>query len=321
MGVDGSHITGCEGRQKLLYLLFFYRLHRMPPAAPHPSTALRGIAFMLAGTFFMSLNNAVLKYMSAGYPAGQVLFMRGTFIFIPIAIFIWRAGGFQSAKVDSYGGHAIRAAFTVASGFMFVIGVRYLPLADATAISFAGPLFITMLATPVLGEYVGWRRWSAVIVGFIGVLIITRPTGDVVRLAVLLPLGSAFAAAMRDLITRRIAARETSNSILVTTTTAVMLAGLATLPMGWIVPTPGDLGLIAMGGLVSGCGHYCMIETFRHAEAGLVAPFKYSSILYAVAMGYLFWGDLPDAWVITGTMILVASGLYILRRELARSGR
>jgi len=293
----------------------------MPPVPQSSHNALRGIAFMLAGTFFMSLNNAVLKYMSAGYPAGQVLFMRGSFIFIPIAIFIWRAGGFRSARVDSYGGHAIRAVFTVASAFMFVIGVRYLPLADATAISFAGPLFITMLATPMLGEYVGWRRWSAVIVGFIGVLIITRPTGDVVRLAVLLPLGSAFAAAMRDLITRRIAPRETSNSILVTTTSAVALSGLATLPMGWVVPTPGDLGLVAMGGIVSGCGHYCMIETFRNAEAGLVAPFKYSSIVYAVAMGYLFWGDLPDAWVIAGTAILVASGLYILHREMARGRR
>lgn len=293
----------------------------MPPIPQPSQNALRGIAFMLAGTFFMSLNNAVLKYMSAGYPAGQVLFMRGSFIFIPIAIFIWRAGGFRSARVDSYGGHAIRAAFTIASAFMFVIGVRYLPLADATAISFAGPLFITMLATPMLGEYVGWRRWSAVIVGFVGVLIITRPTGDVVRLAVLLPLGSAFAAAMRDLITRRIAQRETSNSILVTTTAAVALSGLATLPMGWIVPTPGGLGLIAMGGIVSGCGHYCMIETFRNAEAGLVAPFKYSSILYAVGLGYLFWGDLPDAWVIAGTAILVASGLYILRREMARGRR
>lgn len=292
----------------------------MPPAASSSQNALRGIAFMLAGTLFMSLNNAVLKHMSEGYPAGQVLFMRGSFIFIPIAILIWHAGGFRSARVASYGGHAIRAVFTVASAFMFVIGVRYLPLADATAISFAGPLFITMLATPVLGEYVGWRRWSAVLVGFLGVLIITRPTGDVVRLAVLLPLGSAFAAAMRDLITRRIAPRETSNSILVTTTAAVALSGLATLPMGWIVPTPQDLGIIALGGIVSGCGHYCMIETFRNAEAGLVAPFKYSSILYAVAMGYLFWGDLPDVWVIGGTVVLVASGLYILRREMVRGG-
>jgi len=157
-----------------------------------------------------------------------------------------------------------------------------------------------------------------VIVGFIGVLVITRPTGDLARLAALLPLGSAFAAALRDLITRRMTARESSNAILITTTSAVMLAGLFTLPYGWRMPTPGDVGLLAMGGIVTGFGHYCMIETFRHAEAALVAPFKYSSILWAAALGFLFWGDLPDAWVVAGTIIVVASGLYILHRELVR---
>ncbi|MDD9915917.1 MAG: DMT family transporter, partial [Rhodospirillaceae bacterium] len=165
---------------------------------------------------------------------------------------------------------------------------------------------------------VGWRRWSAVIAGFVGVLIITRPTGDVVRLAVLLPLGSAFAGAMRDVITRRLAARETSNSILVTTTAAVACAGLFTLPFGWTMPTPQDLAIVALGGMITGCGHYCLIETFRHAEAGLVAPFKYSSILWAVGLGFFVWGDWPDIWVMAGTAILIASGLYILRREMVR---
>lgn len=281
------------------------------------SAALYGIAFMVASSFFMNLNNAILKWLSTGYPAGQILFMRALFICVPIAFFIWRAGGFESVRIVSYRGHVLRAVFTVASAFMFVNGVRYLPLADAIAISFAGPLFITMLATPVLGEHVGIRRWAAVVVGFLGVLIITRPTGDVARLAVLLPLGSAFAAAVRDLMTRRMTtARETSNAILVTTTMAVGLSGLATLPLGWRMPAPEDIGIIALGGIFTGCGHYCMIEAFRLAEAGLVAPFKYSSILWAVGLGYLFWGDLPDVWVYTGTAIVVASGLYILRREM-----
>ena len=288
------------------------------PARPNSNAALLGIAFMLAGTFFMSLNNAVLKWLSANYPPGQILFMRASFICIPIAFFIWRAGGWRSIHVVSAKGHALRAAFTVASAFCFVNGVKYLPLADATAVTFAGPLFITMLATIILGERIGWRRWSAVIAGFVGVLIITRPTSDVMRLAVLLPLGSAFAGAMRDVITRRLAARETSNSILVTTTAAVACAGLLTLPFGWTVPTPQDLAIVALGGMITGCGHYCLIETFRHAEAGLVAPFKYSSILLAVGIGFFVWGDWPDLWVMAGTAVLIASGLYILRREIVR---
>ncbi|MDD9918355.1 MAG: EamA family transporter, partial [Rhodospirillaceae bacterium] len=123
------------------------------PSSPVPTrnAAMLGIGFMLAGTFFMSLNNAVLKWLSSGYPPGQILFMRASFICIPIAFFIWRAGGWQSARVVSIKGHALRAAFTVASAFFFVNAVKYLPLADATAVTFAGPLFITMLATIILG--------------------------------------------------------------------------------------------------------------------------------------------------------------------------
>ena len=173
----------------------------------------------------------------------------------------------------------------------------------------------------MLGEQVGFRRWAAVIVGFVGMLIIIRPGGDLWRLAALLPLGTALMDATRDLFTRRMTnARETANAILVTTTAAVGFAGLTTVLAGnWIWLTPRDFGLIAIGGLITGCGHYCMVETFRLAEAGLVAPFRYSSILWAGALGYMFWGDIPDRWVVTGTVVLIASGVYILHREMVRA--
>lgn len=285
------------------------------------SAALQGIVFMLAGSFFMSLNNAILKWLSTGYPAGQILFMRAGFIFVAIGFFIWRAGGFRSVRVVSPKVHVMRAACVICSAFLFMNAVRLLPLADVIAITFVSPLFLTALARPVLGEQVGIRRWAAVIVGFIGMLIIVRPGGDLWRLAALLPLGTALADATRDLITRRMTnARETANAILVTTTGAVGLAGLTTaVSGGWLIPTGWDLGLIAIGGLITGCGHYCMVETFRMAEAGLVAPFRYSSILWAGGLGYIFWGDLPDRWVVVGTLVLVASGLYILHRELVRA--
>ena len=198
---------------------------------------------------------------------------------------------------------------------------RLLPLADVIAITFVAPLFLTALATPVLGEHVGVRRWAAVVVGFIGMLIIIRPGGDLWRLAALLPLGTALMDATRDLFTRRMTnARETANAILVTTTAAGGFAGLCTSVSGnWTWLTPEDFGLIAVGGLITGCGHYCMVETFRLAEAGLVAPFRYSSILWAGGLGYIFWGDIPDRWVVAGTVVLIASGLYILHREIVRA--
>ncbi len=285
------------------------------------SAAMHGIAFMLAGSFFMSLNNAILKWLSSGYPAGQILFLRSTFIFVTIAFFIWRAGGFHSARIGNPKIHLLRACCVVCSAFLFMNAVRLLPLADVIAITFVAPLFLTALAGPVLGEQVGMRRWAAVIVGFFGMLIIIRPGGDLWRLAALLPLGTALMDATRDLFTRRMTnARETANAILVTTTAAVGFAGLSTALAGnWIWLTPRDFGLIAIGGLITGCGHYCMVETFRLAEAGLVSPFRYSSILWAGALGNMFWGDIPDRWVVTGALVLIASGVYILQREMVRA--
>ncbi len=221
-------------------------------------------------------------------------------------------------RIVSAKGHALRAGLVVASAFLFVNSVRYLPLADVIAIGFAGTLFVTMLAGPMLGEHVGIRRWIAVIAGFIGVLIVTRPGGTVFQFAVLLPLGAALAAALRDLHTRGMTGRESSNAIMVTSSAAILLAALCTSSFGWRPLLAEDFALMALSGVISGFGHYCMIETFRHAEAALAAPFKYTAILWAVALGYIFWGDLPDAWVITGSAIVIASSLYILRREVIR---
>jgi len=285
------------------------------------SAPLQGIAFMLAGSFFMSLNNAILKWLSAGYPAGQILFLRSAFIFVAIGFFIWRAGGWHTARIGNPKIHLLRAMCVVCSAFLFMNAVRLLPLADVIAITFVAPLFLTALVTPVLGEHVGIRRWAAVVVGFVGMLIIIRPGGDLWRLAALLPLGTALMDATRDLFTRRMTnARETANAILVTTTAAVGFAGLTTAVSGnWIWLAPEDLALIAVGGLITGCGHYCMVETFRMAEAGLVAPFRYSSILWAGGLGYIFWNDIPDRWVVAGTLVLICSGLYILHREMVRA--
>ncbi|MFT6580195.1 MAG: drug/metabolite transporter (DMT)-like permease [Alphaproteobacteria bacterium] len=276
-----------------------------------------GIGLMLLATLFMSVNNAILKWMTADYPAGEILFIRGVFLFLPIAYFVWRAGGTKSLRMNSVRGHGLRALLVVGSAFCYVNGLRYVPLADATAISFAGPLFVAMLAIPILGEVVGWRRWTAIIVGFIGVIIIIRPSGDVMRYAVLLPLASTFFAAFRDVLTRRMTARETSNSILMSTSVVIAVAGLCTFPWGWSVPLASDVAIMSVAGILNGFGHYCMIESFRAAEAGLVSPFKYSGMLWAVGLGYLLWAELPDKWVATGSLIVIASGLYILHRELS----
>lgn len=275
----------------------------------------KGIACMLVGGLLLSVNDTILKWLSTEYPVGQVLFMRAVFVIIPIAILAWRGGGLSTLGIRRYRGHALRAVLVVTSSFMFVTALGLMPLADVVAITFAGPLFLTALAPWLLGEKVGWRRWSAVLVGLAGVMLIVRPTGDAVRLVALLPLGTALMGALRDIITRRISVTESTPAILCFTTIAVGCAGLATLPFGWFVPTPGDVALLALCGVTIGCAHYLLIEAFRLAEATLVAPFKYTIIVWAVLFGFIVWGDLPDRWVVGGSAVVIASGLYILHRE------
>ena len=287
---------------------------------------------MVASACLMNLNNAVLKWLTGGYPLGEILFLRGVFVLLaPLLFFVWLNGGWSALRINNFRVHLLRAACVSASVFMFILGVTYLPLADTVAITFAGPLLLAALAGPVLGEHVGWRRWGAVVAGFAGILIIMRPTGDVIRLAVLFPLGSALLAATRDLITRRITANESSTAILMTTFMGNALVALCTIPIGiyagshagsiipsfgpWVMPSMVDLGISFLGSLFVGAGHYCMIEGFRYAEASTVAPFRYTAIVWAGAAGFFIWGHVPDHWTLTGTAIVIASGLYILRRE------
>jgi len=273
---------------------------------------------MIAGGAFLTANDAVLKWLTGGYPTGQIMALRGLFVLIPIAFLVWRKGGVSSLRVRNIKGQGFRAGLVVAGTFLFVSGLEFLPLADAISITFAGPLFITAMAAAILGETVGWRRWVAVAVGFTGVLLIMRPGSGAIQWAALLPLAASFTGALRDIVTRYLAGRESSVAILAVTTLAVIVAGFLTLPFGWQPVAIQDIFLFALGGVLLGSAHYFLIEAFRFAEAALVAPFKYASIIWAVLFGFVIWGDLPDAWTLFGSAVVIASGLYILHRETRR---
>ena len=278
----------------------------------------KGILCMVAGGALITLNDAILKWLSDSYPVDEVMFVRGLFVSIPIVFLVWRAGGVRSLVIFSWRGHLLRAGLVVAGTFLFINGLFFLPLADAIAITFTGPIFVTALAPLLLGEQVGWRRWSAVLVGFCGVLIMVRPTGEAAQWAALLPLAASLSGALRDIVTRRLAFRERSVALLFYTTVAVVLAGLSTLPMGWQPIAAGDLGLFALTGVLIGSAHFLMIEAFRFAEAAVVSPFKYFNLIVAVILGFVVWRQLPDAWTIGGAVFVITSGLYILRRETSR---
>jgi len=278
----------------------------------------KAIMAMLLGAAVLAANDAILKWLTNGYHVGQIMFCRGIFISLPLAVLIWKAGGLESLRSVNLKGHAVRAVLVIVGTFLFVSGLAYLPLADAIAIAFAGPLFITALAQPLLGEHVGWRRWSAVLTGFIGILLIVRPGGAVVQWAVLLPLTASLAGALRDLLTRHLSSQETTVAILFYTTLGVILASLVTIPIIWVPVPLVDWGWFALSGFLIGFAHFLMIETFRYGEAALVAPFKYSGVIWAGLLGYLIWGDIPDFTTILGVSIVVLSGIYIFHREKIR---
>lgn len=271
---------------------------------------------MLGGTAVLVLNDAIVKSLTDTYETGQILFVRGLFVWPWILAFALGTGGVQVLRVRNLKGQAMRSLCVICSAFLFVTGLRHLTLTDAIAVAFTGPLFVTAMAPMMLGERVGWRRWLAVITGFAGVLFMLRPGGETLQWVVLFPLGAAVFGGLRDLITRRIASTETTLAVLAMTTTVVMLAGVATAPFyDWRAIRTEDLGMFAASGFLLAIAHTLMIEAFRRGEAALVAPFKYSSLLWGSLIGFLMFGDLPDLWTIVGALIIVAAGLYVWHRE------
>ena len=280
------------------------------------SAPFKAITCMFLGTAILGLNDAVLKWLTSDYNAGQIMFCRGIFISLPLCILVWRSGGFSSLKTENPKAHFLRALLVITGTFLFITGLKYLPLTDAVAIAFAGPLFITAMAQPLLGEKVGWRRWSAVLTGFLGILLIVRPGGSVMQWAALLPLAASFTGALRDILTRHLSGQESSMALLFYTSIGVTATGLASLPFTWTSVPVFDWLLFSLSGFLIGSAHFLMIETFRYGEAALVAPFKYSGIIWAGILGYLIWGDFPDLWTFTGLLIIIFSGVYVFRREL-----
>ena len=276
---------------------------------------MRSIVLMMIGCVLITLNDTVMKALSGDYPPGQTIFVRGVFVAIPLALIVYRGGGLHLLRMSNPLGQLLRAMTLVASMFLFITGLRHLPLADAVALTFAGPLMLTAAAPWALGERVGWRRRSAVAVGFAGVLIMLAPGQEGLRWVALLPLGAAFFEATRDIITRRLVVTESSLSMTACSTGLVTLCALATAGHGWQPMSAGDAGLLAFAGCSMGTALFLMTEAFRHAEASLVAPFRYSSMLWAMIVGVVVFGDWPGPSMLAGAALVVGSGLYILHRE------
>ena len=274
---------------------------------------------MIVSTLVLTIQDAIAKWLTADFHAGEILFYRGIFTFIPIVILVAWAGNWRVLISRDLKGTLIRAGLGAATSIFVVLSFVYLPLATALAIIFLNPIILTALSVPMLGERVGWQRWVAVLIGFAGVLIMVRPSGGGVPFFYIFPLVTALLASLRDVATRRLRGTDNSLSILFYSMLVAILAGGASLPvLGSHWPGLFDWGLLAAAGILAAVAHLLIIQALLLAPAGTVAPFRYLSLVWAVVIGYGVWGDVPDQWKLAGAALVVGAGLFILHRELKR---
>lgn len=263
--------------------------------------------------------DALVKWVSARHPVGQIVFFRNAFAFIPILLFLPGGGGLAALKTRRPAGHILRALAGIGAMVCFFGAFSLMPLSEAVAIGQAGPIFLTALSVPLLGEKVGIRRWSAVVAGFVGVLVMTRPGAGVFDPAALLAVAGAVLYALAMISIRRLSATERPLTIVFYFTLCAAFAGALSLPFQWVTPAPLDLVFLISIGLIGGFAQFAMTQAFRLAPVAIIAPYEYGALVFAMMFGYLIWGEVPDAFLLIGAAIVVASGLYILHRETVLS--
>ncbi len=280
-----------------------------------PSRAATGIALMAAGVACLCVNDAIAKTLTAGYLPIQILFIRNL-VALPIAVLIaWRMGGRPALRSHRPATHLVRGALWIGAATLFFTGLSYLGLAEATVLIFVAPVFITALSAIVLKEHVGWRRWTAVLAGFAGVLIVVRPGSATFQAASLFPVATAFLYAALMISARWVDKRESVWTLMLYLTGAGALVSALVVPFFWTPVRAEDAWLFFGIALFGTVGITMMTQAFRFAPAAVVAPFDYTALIWATLMGWLFWGEIPDVLTYAGAAVIIASGVFIVWRE------
>jgi drug/metabolite transporter (DMT)-like permease len=284
------------------------------------SPNIRGSVLMAAAMAAFTINDAITKAVSAEMNFGQVMLVRGLFAIVLIAALALHQRALRPLRTLMMTAVVLRVAGEIGGTILFLAAIVNLPLANTTAILQVLPLAITLGAALTFSESVGWRRWLAIAAGFIGVLIIVRPGVEGFNQFSLFALISVIFCAIRDLATRRIPASIPSLFVTLVTAVSVTIAGAAILaPLGgWTPPSGRALALLAFAAVLLLIGYQCIIMALRTGDISAVAPFRYSALLWAMLLGYLVFGDRPDAMMVSGAAIIVLSGLYAFYRERIR---
>lgn len=303
--------------------------------SPDRRVLLLGIASAMGASCFFSINDSSIKFLSGGYALHQIVLIRSLIgMAVIMAIVLLSGSGMAAFRTRRLGMHLVRGGFVVTSNLCFFLGLAAMPMADAVALFFIAPLLITALSVPMLGEKVGPRRWAAVGVGLLGVIVMLRPGAGIFHPAMLLPLFAAFCYAMLHMLTRRMGSTESSITltlyvqmtfIAVCVISGLILgqgafaneadASLAFLTRAWNWPAAQDWPILALIGCASAMGALLITHAYRSCEAGLVAPFEYVSMPLAIIFGLLIFGEWPEAMDWVGIGLICGAGLYTVWRE------
>jgi drug/metabolite transporter (DMT)-like permease len=269
---------------------------------------------MLAGVALFSFNDALGKWLLSDYSVGELLLIRSAAALVFLVPFLRSAGVEAFITAPRPALQVVRIVLSALEVAMFFWAVSYLPLADAVTFYLAGPIYVTALSVVLLAEKVGWRRWSAVMVGFAGVVLALRPSAASFTLPALIALGGSIFFAIVMVTTRML--RHTSDMVLISGQVgATLLFGIAFAPLRWVTPSLRDFLLLSLFGVVSIAALACVNRSVKLAPASVVVPYQYTMIVWAVVLGYVVFGDVPDLFTLAGAAIIIAAGLYIFWRE------
>ena len=277
------------------------------------SARLYGIGLMMLGVFMFSFGDALGKYLVATYAVGQLLWLRACAALFVLSPLIWRHRQ-EFVRMERPWLQLVRVILSTLEVAAFFLATVYLPLADVTTYYLACPIFVTALSAIVLREQVGWRRWTAILVGFCGVLIALRPSAQTISWPAMIALGGSLSFSILMLITRSL--RATPDIVMASSQfVGTFLLGALMSPFGWVTPSAGSLALFTAAGCISVTALFCVNRSLKLAPASVVVPYQYSMIVWAVMFGITVFGDAPKPATVIGAAIIIGAGLYIFLRE------
>lgn len=287
------------------------------------SDNLKGSILMMAAMAGFTLNDTAMKFVTKTLPLYETIFLRGLLTVLALSLIGMAQGGLRLrlARADV---RVLwwRTAGEIGATVFFLSALMHMPIADLSAIMQSLPLAVTLAAAIWFGERIGWRRMLAIGLGFAGVMLIIRPGGESFGIWSVLGVGSVLCVVLRDMATRRFSREVSSVAISFYAGVAVLLLGAVMIPFdGWIPPDAAEMGGITLAALALIAGYLAVIMAMRVGEVSVVAPFRYTSLLWAVALGFFVFGDLPDHWTLAGAALVVGSGVYAFYRERALARR